>query len=175
MGADVDRREWLQAVLAEYEGPLVRYAARITGDADRGRDVAQETFLRLWRSELESDDKRLAQWLFTVCRNRAVDVLRKESRMGRLTAIAEATTAGSEPSPAHTAERRDLAAVAGEMLDELPMNQREVIRLKLDAGFSYREISGITGLSVSNVGFLIHTGLKRLRQRLGAMGLMGEA
>jgi RNA polymerase sigma factor (sigma-70 family) len=163
----------MQAVLAEYEGPLVRYATRITGDVERGRDVAQETFLRLWRSGPQGEDKRLGQWLFTVCRNRAVDVLRKESRMGRLSDAAAAAAASSEPSPAEMAERRDLAEVAADMLDALPANQREVIRLKLDAGFSYREISGITGLSVSNVGFLIHTGLKRIRERLGAMGLVG--
>ena len=94
--------------------------------------------------------------------------------MGRLSDAAAAAAASSEPSPAQVAERRDLAAVATGALDALPANQREVIRLKLDAGFSYREISGITGLSVSNVGFLIHTGLKRIRERLGAMGLMGE-
>ena len=174
MGADVDRREWMRAVLAEFEGPLVRYAARITGDLERGRDVAQETFLRLWKSAPEGEGKRLAQWLFTVCRNRAVDVLRKESRMGRLSDAAAAATVSGEPSPAAVAQRRDLAAVAAGVLDSLPANQQEVIRLKLEAGFSYREISDITGLSVSNVGFLIHTGLKRIRERLGAMGLASE-
>jgi RNA polymerase sigma-70 factor (ECF subfamily) len=52
------------------------------------------------------------------------------------------------------------------MLETLPPNQREVIRLKFQNGFSYREISRISGHSVSNVGFLIHTGMKTLRQRL---------
>ena len=43
---------------------------------------------------------------------------------------------------------------------------REVIRLKFQSGFSYREISRISGHSVSNVGFLIHTGLKTIRRRM---------
>jgi RNA polymerase sigma-70 factor (ECF subfamily) len=52
------------------------------------------------------------------------------------------------------------------VLDMIPENQQEVIRLKFQNGFSYREISGVTGLSVTNVGFLIHTGLKSIRQRM---------
>ena len=43
------RLRWMQGVLAEYEGPLTRYAARITGDAELARDVVQEVFLRLCR------------------------------------------------------------------------------------------------------------------------------
>ena len=50
------------------------------------------------------------------------------------------------------------------MLARLPENQQEVIRLKFQQGLSYKEISSVTGLSVTNVGFLIHTGLKRLRE-----------
>ena len=52
------------------------------------------------------------------------------------------------------------------LLDTLPPNQREVIRLKFQNGFSYQEISRISGHSVSNVGYLIHAGIKTLRGRL---------
>jgi len=42
-----------------------------------------------------------------------------------------------------------------------------VLRLKFQEGLSYREIAAITDVSVSNVGFLLHTALKTLRGRLG--------
>ena len=48
----------------------------------------------------------------------------------------------------------------------LPRNQSEVLRLKFQNDLSYQEIADITGLSPGNVGFLIHTGLKRLRSLL---------
>ncbi len=51
-------------------------------------------------------------------------------------------------------------------LEQLPENQREVIRLKFQQELSYKEISEATGLAVGNVGFLLHTGLKRLRSLL---------
>ena len=49
------------------------------------------------------------------------------------------------------------------VLETLPPKQQEVIRLKFQGEMSYKEISEVTQLSVSNVGFLIHAGLKRLR------------
>ena len=58
-------------------------------------------------------------------------------------------------------------------LDNLPENQQEVIRLKFQNGFSYRQISEITGHSVSNVGFLIHSGMKTLKAKFSQNGLMG--
>ena len=84
------------------------------------------------------------------------------------------TCRSPEPDPSDTLERRESAARALELLEGLPSSQREVIRLKFQNGFSYREISRISGHSISNVGFLIHTGLKTLRKRM-ADGLPAEA
>ena len=74
--------------------------------------------------------------------------------------------ASPDPAPADVAERRDSAARVLDLLETLPASQREVIRLKFQNGFSYREISRISGHSVTNVGYLIHTGLKTLRGQL---------
>jgi len=63
-------------------------------------------------------------------------------------------------------ETRDSAAQVFIQLDRLPDNQKEVLRLKFQGGLRYREIAEVTGLSVGNVGFLIHRGLKSLRERL---------
>ena len=71
-----------------------------------------------------------------------------------------------DAGPPEVAEQRESAARALSLLDALPHNQREVIRLKFQNGFSYREISRISGHSVTNVGYLIHTGLKSLRAQL---------
>lgn len=146
-----------------YQGPLTLYAARLLGDDDDARDVVQDCFLRLCSQDPGAVGPHLAEWLFTVCRNRAFDVLRKERRMTQLSD----TQAGRRPSPApgppEAAERKELATHALELLDALPDGQREVIRLKFQNGFSYAEISRISGHSVGNVGYLIHHGMKTLR------------
>lgn len=86
--------------------------------------------------------------------------------MTRLSDEHTSVCASADPSPVDVLETRESAAQVLKELEGLPSNQREVIRLKFQNGFSYREISRISGHSVSNVGFLIHTGLKTIRRRL---------
>lgn len=159
-------RDWFRDALDRYEGPLMRYAQRITGDWERARDVVQETFMRLCMHGQERVDGHLAEWLFTVCRNQALDVRRKERRM---TLLADEQAAGTESavlSPELAAERSESARRILELVDTLPSNQQAAIRFKFQNGLSYREISEITGLTVTNVGFLIHRGLKTVRERM---------
>ena len=79
-----EHESWVRDAVARFEGPLTLYAARLLRDAEAARDVVQETFLKLCASDQASIDGHLAEWLFTVCRNRALDVLRKEHRMTQL-------------------------------------------------------------------------------------------
>jgi RNA polymerase sigma factor (sigma-70 family) len=168
--------EWVRSTLDRYEGPLIRYAARITGDHEQARDVVQDTFLRLWTAERSRVEDHVGEWLFAVCRNRAIDVVRKERRMDQLTEAQAAQCESREPTPAAVAERRETTSRVLRELETLAENQQEVIRLRFQNGMSYKEISRITGHSVSNVGFLIHTAIRALRQRLrGEFDLAREA
>ena len=63
-------------------------------------------------------------------------------------------------------DRKETAGEIFRMLNGLPKNQREVVYLKFQCDLSYKEISEITKLSVTNVGFLIHTALKTLRKQV---------
>jgi RNA polymerase sigma factor (sigma-70 family) len=162
-----DDQSWIRDAITRYEGPLLRYAAGLTRDLERARDVVQDTFLRLCRADRVVVEARLAAWLYTVCRNRAIDVARKEGRM--TTTTDELTVAGHEPDPAAIAERGDTASRALDLIERLPEKQREVIRLKFQGGLTYAQISEVTSLSVSHVGVLIHHGMKTLRGRMGAL------
>ena len=124
--------------------------------------------MRLMAQPPAQVDGHVAEWLFTVCRHRALDVLRKEGRMKQFEdgQVERLTTA--EPVPAQRLERAETQAAVLRLIDRLPPNQQEVIRLKFQSGFSYKEISRITSLSVTNVGFLIHTAVHRLRRELAA-------
>jgi len=164
--ADPKKAEWVHGALRQYEGPLIRYAAQITGDLDRARDVVQDTFLRLCHETPDRIGPHLAAWLFRVCRNRALDVLKKEKRMRPLEETEMASQPSATLSPAAEMERRETTHEALQLLGTLSKNQQEVVRLKFQNGLSYQEISDITSLSVSNVGVLIHTALKTLRQKM---------
>jgi RNA polymerase sigma-70 factor (ECF subfamily) len=70
------------------------------------------------------------------------------------------------PDPHESAVQREDESRALALLRGLPDNQQEVIRLKIENGLKYREISEITGLSVTNVGYLLHQGLQTLRKQI---------
>ena len=75
-------------------------------------------------------------------------------------------TSSSEPTPAATIENRDEAGRVQQLIRSLPENQQEVIRLRFQNSLSYKEIADVTGLTVTNVGFLIHRGLKTVRSKV---------
>src|SRR5262245_4361310 len=134
------KMEWVQAALARHGGALNRYAASITGDADTAPDAVQDTFLRLLRESPENLEGHLAEWLFTVCRNRAIDMQRKLHRLSPLADDAMVVEAGPEPTPAAAAEQRDTVNVMLSALKTLPPRHQELVRLKFQAGLSYEEI-----------------------------------
>lgn len=156
--------DWISSALKEYERPLTRYAAHILGDVERAREVVQDTFLKLCRQNQHRIRDHLAQWLYSVCRNHALDVLKKEKRMTGLSNAQLDLPAGG-PGILSVMEMEEQVSDVKSILRTLPANQQEVIRLKFQGDLSYLQISEITKLSVSNVGFLIHTGLKTIREK----------
>jgi RNA polymerase sigma-70 factor (ECF subfamily) len=134
-----------------------------------GRAMWSRTVLcASWPSPPAQVDGHVAEWLFTVCRNRSHDVLRKEGRMKRFEEGQAERLTAVEPLPGRTLERSEQQAAVLRLIGKLPPNQQEVIRLKFQNGFSYQEISRITSLSVTNVGFILHTAIKALRQEMTA-------
>jgi len=164
-----DASSFVQTAVARHQAPLLRYATRLLhGDADRAQDVVQDTFIRLMAQPPEQVDGHVAEWLFTVCRNRATDLLRKEGRMSLFAEGQAERLIAPEIRPGASLERSEQQAAVLRLISQLPPNQQEVVRLKFQNGFSYQEISRITSLSVSNVGFILHTAIKNLRQHLAA-------
>lgn len=157
---------WISSVLAQYELPLTRYAAHITGDIERAREVVQDTFLKLCRQKPAQIRTHLTQWLYTVCRNGALDVRRKERRMTAMSEAQIQLQAHPAPELSRALEEEEQLAEVLNVLNTLPANQQEVLRLKFQSGLSYIEISKVTNLTVSNVGFLLHTGLQAIRERV---------
>jgi len=155
----------LTALLRRFELPLLQYATRILGDRERARDVVQETFLELERKGRRETDSAPAKWLFTVCRNRALNICRKEKRMTYLDEETLERTPAQEPAPNERIEREEAGGFLLRIVATLPPRQQEVLQLKFQNDLSYQEIAEVTKLSVNHVGVLIHTALKTLRIR----------
>ncbi len=181
-----DRREWVMAALDQFEGRLLRYAQRLLGGAasDESRDVVQFVFLRLCDQSPEKIGDRLAQWLYTVCRNRALDVLRASGREKANGHVGWAMPTkdkeggqsppyGREVDPADSAEEAELHALLRLLVASLPSSQREAIDLWSD-GFSYQQIAEITSQKEGTIRVLVHRGLKAIREHPQVKAVMEE-
>jgi len=164
--SEASRAEWIEAVLERYERPLLRYVCRMTGDVELARDVVQDTFLKLCKADRENIEGRLAAWLYTVCRNRALDVLKKEGRMGRVSESRVAAEPSKARGPGEMAALSEVHDLIIEVLEELSEEQREAFRLKFQDQLTYREISQVLGVSLGSVSKLISTALGTIRDRL---------
>ena len=154
--------EIIDVALERYERPLISYARTITSDLEAARDAVQETFLRLSRQDVKALEPRLAPWLYFVCRNCALDHVRKILRFP--------TDPIDEEFPVQNADPAVEAALAEEderlkwMIAQLPRQQRELVHLKFEAGLTYKEIAETMRMSVSSVGVQLHSALQTLRR-----------
>jgi len=158
--------ELVEYALEQYESPLIGYAAGIVHDVERAKDVVQDTFIRLYKQDVEQVKGGLKSWLYTVCRNRALDILRKEKRMISVEDEELQREAVSVDAPDKAAQQNEQVNRVMHFMERLSENQRTVITMKFQQGLSYAEIAEKTGLTSGNIGFLIHNGLKRLRELL---------
>ena len=160
---------WIAEAMREHQASLVRYVARLLGgDLDRAQDVVQDAFVRLCQQSEPEVRGHEVEWLYTVSRHRAIDVVRKEARMRAFAEGEVERVQAAESRPGRALEAAETKAAVLELIEQLPANQQEVVRLKFQSGFSYKEISRITKLSVSNVGYLIHMAVKQLRADMAA-------
>ena len=165
VNADVERTKTL---LRRFEIPLQQFATRITGDRERARDIVQETFVQFERNGAHSaNNGEPATWLFTVCRNRALNVCRKEKRMTFFDEEVIEARPDAEPLPSERLEQKEAKGFLLRIVATLPPRQQEVIQLKFQNDLSYQQIAEITKTSANNVGVLLHTALKTLRERYG--------
>lgn len=167
---ETSESKWMRSIVEAHAADLNRYASSILYDPDIARDVVQDVFLRLWKEPREKVDGHVRLWLFRVCRNRALEIKRKGKRMSALEGTGLEQTPSEKPSPECVAERQDSLSQILQMIQTLPDNQQEVVRLKFQNEMSYKEIADVTEFTVSNVGFLLHTAIKTLRTRIEASG-----
>ena len=76
-----EKSQWVEEAIDKYQGPLLRYTLRLIGNIEKAREIVQETFLKLWKVDKDKIKDYLAPWLFKLCRNHSLDLLKKEKKM----------------------------------------------------------------------------------------------
>ncbi len=147
---------------------LVRYTSRFFGGRQScAQDVVQHAFLQLCRIAPDSRPGKLDSWLFRVCRNRAIDEQRRQSRFSasRNGSIHGDVIDESGAERDEVAER-ELYELVRRRIESLPDSQREAIDL-WSGGFSYSEISEVMDRPENSIRVLVHRAIARLRRDVG--------
>lgn len=159
------KEQWLKQCLNQNEKALVRYVYSILKDIEASRDIVQESFLKLWQQDQKDLSGRETEWLFTVCRNRSYDYLRKKERKHISDSELTVEIVDSAPSAEESIEVRTDEQTLESIMQSLNPQQKEILHLKFQQGLSYKEISQITGMSVNHVGVFIHNTVKLLKEK----------
>ena len=154
------------ALFHQYNAPICRYLARVVGNDDVGRDLAQETFFAAWRALPDlRDTARFGPWLYRIATNQANSYLR-QARATRWLPWAEPvgpqadsfpTTAGPE---GQVGETQQVAAA----LAQLTPKYRICLLLQLEGGFSQREIARLLHLTEKSVSVYVSRGREEFRR-----------
>jgi RNA polymerase sigma-70 factor, ECF subfamily len=165
-----------EQIVHRYQRPVISLIARITGDRMQAEDLAQQTFVKAFRSLAAFDTtRRLSSWLFRIAQNTAIDAMR---RSRSLPASTEAVPIGSADGPDEPAappgpdpvERQELGRALEQALAQLRPDQRAAIELRYESGLSFDEIGAVLGVPEVTARSHVHRARKQLARFLTASG-----
>lgn len=159
-----------------YNKKIVNYCYRFVGDQGVAEELAQEVFVRVYKaSGRYRPQARFSTWIFRIATNLCLNEKRKPVYSVWTDSLDRFSGEEAEGGPREVADRKQLQAleqiesreeerVIQRAMGELPDNQRAALLLRIDHGFSYREIAEQLGCSENNVKILIHRGRQHLKQ-----------
>jgi RNA polymerase sigma factor (sigma-70 family) len=153
--------------LDRYKNLVWSLARRSCPDLESAEDAVQDIFLKLWKIADRFDASIASETTFVamIARRSLIDLSRKKS--WKMTNTVELDSFSSvEMEASRRAELNDEAAKAALLLDQLPEDQKQVIRLSVYDGLSHSRIAEATGLSLGTVKTHIRRGLNKLRKSL---------
>ena len=144
---------------------LLALATRMLGDRTEAEDVAQETFLRIWKQApgWREGEARFDTWLHRVVLNLCYDRLRgrREEPVDVLPDVPD-----PQPEPATRAETRSRDARVRQALAALPVRQREALVLQYYQEMSNVEAANLMGITVDALESLLARARRNLRAQL---------
>ncbi len=145
---------------------LFRIAYALVENKSDAEDILQDAYYKLWSRRNELADVRNPEaFCVTLVKNLCLDFLRSP-RAGRHDEdVTEVVTLSTDSSPDKELEMQDKVEQVRHLINRLPENQRQVLRLRGIEDCSIDEIEQITGLSAVNIRVLLSRARKIIREQ----------
>ncbi len=150
----------MKAVYERFRGPVFAISLSILHDHGLAADATQQTFVKAWQAATTYDaDRELGPWIYAIARRTAIDIYRKSSR-----SIASDDVDGTAPPPALDTIWEVFEVRSA--LDQLPDEERQVMKLSHFDGLTHTEIAEHMGIPVGTVKSRSHRAHRRLIELL---------
>ena len=165
-----------EALMRKYYKRVLNFAYRFVGNSEVAEDLAQEVFIRVYKSVSSYKPQAKVQtWIFTITKNLSLNELRRKKR--HMVSIDETFVAKDNDikkqfedknanTPRQDAENKELAQVVREAIHSLPEKQRIAVILRRYEGFSYGQIAETINCSEKAVKSLLSRAKEGLKVRL---------
>jgi RNA polymerase sigma-70 factor (ECF subfamily) len=174
-------------LVERFQHRLVAVMHHLIGNATEAEDLAQEAFLRVYRTRKKYTPKaKFSTWLFTIANNLALNALRDRQRRPALPLelresgsigqhLATSANPTRDAAPTHNLQQQELAEVVRQALDGLNERQRVAIVLNKFEDMNYADIADVMGLTSKAVKSLLSRARAKLREALqGYIYMDGE-
>lgn len=151
-------REAFSAIYNEYKQPVFTVIFRIVQSKEMAEDIMQDVFVKLFTSPPDETVKNPRGWIFQIARNLSIDALRKKTHLN----IEDIELIADEESEM-VWFRMDIEFA----MKKLPVIEREILSLYINAGLGFHEVSHIVGLSIPAVYRKYRKAIKTLQKLLG--------
>src|SRR5438046_909796 len=148
-----------------YNARICTYLARMIDNDEEGRDLAQETFIKVWRAlPGMNDESQFDTWLYRIATNTAIDHLRRRKFRWPLWKNSEEQDAAASMSTAGPEVQVEEAELIKLALAQVSPQYRACLLLQHVAGFTQREIANALNLSEKSISIYINRGCEQFRQ-----------
>ena len=152
------KKDLFSLIVKSYGGMVFSRSLGITRNAELAKEAAQQAFIRAYTRLSSWNGKELGPWLATIAAHEALSLIEKEKRKPQ--------NDMAPPDEEYSEERERLLLRMEKAIDELPPQDRQIIRLHYYEKVKTEDIAQRLGLSHSNVLVRLHRIRERLKKRL---------
>jgi RNA polymerase sigma-70 factor (ECF subfamily) len=153
-----------------YSPQLYGLALKILQNQSLAEDVIQDIFVNIWKKAGAYDRSRGTPiaWMTILCRNRCIDMLRRQDKNRRRSAILDEDVLQviadeRAENPLENASFSEMRGVIKRAMENLPEEQRQAIEMAYFKGFSQSEIAGELNLPLGTVKTRMRLGMQKLK------------
>lgn len=153
------------ACVNQHADAVYRFILKNIRDKEKARDLVQDSFEKLWINVGQISAEKAKSYLFTTAYHKMIDQTRADKRSASWDEV-------DSLSWSHSEHYSDVMDKLNQGISRLPSDQRSVIMLRDYEGYSYKEISEITGLSEAQVKVYIYRARVYLKEYIGSIEVL---